>query len=205
MSTEIRCASLERHILQRMFRTPLRALAAGLLVAAQLLSVGQASAQAVSLTSTSIWLPGPDGSGDSTFSGAVDQPQNATSSLLTGWVVDTTAQGWSGIDQVQVWNGPMGAGGQMIGSAILQVNRPDVAASLGNPYFASSGYSAGVPSTTWSGSNILYIYAHTPSKGWWYSQVFATGSAAGYAAGPRLDIETPTVLATVHANSAYTI
>ena len=151
----------------------------------------------MSLTSTTIWLPGPDGSGDSTYSGTVDQPQSAASSQLTGWVVDTTAQGWSGIDQVQVWNGLMGSGGQMISNAILQVNRPDVAASLGNPYFAASGYSASIPPTTWTSGNILYIYAHTPSKGWWYQQVLSSGSAASFAAGPRLDIETPTTLATV--------
>jgi hypothetical protein len=188
-----------------MIRTSLRALAAALLVAAQLSSAGQVSAQAVSLTTTSIWLPGPDGSGTSTYSGSVDQPQSAASNQLTGWVVDTTAQGWSGIDQVQVWNGPMGAGGQMLANAVVQVNRPDVGASLGNAYYAASGYSASIPASTWGSGDILYVYAHTPSKGWWYEQVFASGSAAGFAAGPRLDIEMPTSLATVHDNSAYTI
>jgi hypothetical protein len=187
-----------------MFRTPLRVLAAGLLAAAQLVGVGQASAQAVTLTTTSIWLPGPDGAGDATYSGTVDQPTSAGSGQLTGWVVDTTAQGWNGIDQVQVWNGLMNAGGQMLSNAVLQVSRPDVAASLGNPYFAASGYDASIPPTTWTSGQILYIYAHTPSKGWWYEQVLSSGSAASFA-GLRLDIEQPTSLASVHAKQAYTI
>lgn len=188
-----------------MFRTPLRVLAVGLLAAAQLLGAGQASAQAVTLTTTSIWLPGPDGAGDATYSGTVDQPRSAASGQLSGWIVDTTAQGWSGIDQVQVWNGLMDAGGQLLSNAILQINRPDVAATLGNPYYAASGYSASIPPTTWTSGQILYIYAHTPSKGWWYEQVLSSGSATSFAAGPRLDIEQPTSLATVHNNAAYTI
>jgi hypothetical protein len=188
-----------------MFRTTLRALAASLLVAAQLLlTTGPASAQAVSLTTTT-WLPGPNGVGLSTISGTVDQPQNATTGQLTGWVVDTTAQGWSGIDTIQIWNGLMEAGGQMIGPAVLQVNRPDVADSLGNPYFAASGFSASVPASTFTSGNTLYVYAHTPDKGWWYQQVLSSGSAAGFAAGPRIDIETPNPLATVHSNATYTV
>jgi hypothetical protein len=186
-----------------MHRTLLRALASGSLVAAQLLFASQASAQAVSLTTT-IWLPGPDNAGLSTLSGTVDQPQSATSAQLSGWVVDTSAQGWSGIDTVQVWNGPKDSGGQQISTAVIQQNRPDVAASLGNPYYASSGFTAAVPTTTFGSGNILYIYAHTPDKGWWYTQVFSTGSAA-FIGGPRLDVETPTPLATVHSNAAYTI
>ncbi|MBV9582699.1 MAG: hypothetical protein JO057_29285 [Chloroflexi bacterium] len=187
-----------------MFRTALRVLASGLLVAAQLLTTGHAAAQAVSLTTTT-WLPGPNAVGLSTLSGTADQPQSATVTQLTGWVVDTTAQGWSGIDTVQVWSGLMDSGGQQISTAVIQGNRPDVAASLGNPYYAASGFSATVPSTTFSSGNILYIYAHTPDKGWWYQQVFSTGSAAGYAAGPRLDLEQPTALATVHSNAPYTV
>ncbi|MBV9329901.1 MAG: hypothetical protein JO352_39875 [Chloroflexi bacterium] len=187
-----------------MQRTALRVLATALVVAAQLLTTGQAAAQAVSLTTT-IWLPGPNSAGLSTLSGTVDQPQSATTAQLSGWVVDTTAQGWSGIDTVQVWNGLMDAGGQQLSTAVLQLNRPDVATSLGNPYYASSGFSANVPSSTFASGNILYIYAHTPDKGWWYQQVLSSGAAAGYMAGPRLDLETPTTLATVHSNQAYTI
>jgi hypothetical protein len=188
-----------------MTHTALRALAIFGIVAAQLLSAGQASAQAVSLTTTT-WLPGPNSTGLSTLSGTVDQPQGAGSvGQINGWVVDTTANGWSGIDGVQVWNGSMDSGGQLVSNAVIQLNRPDVAASLGNPYYAASGFAANVPPATLTSGAILYVYAHTPDKGWWYSQVFSTGSAAGFRAGPRLDVETPNALATVHSNAAYTI
>ncbi|HEY1298460.1 MAG TPA: hypothetical protein VGJ60_35705 [Chloroflexota bacterium] len=187
-----------------MNRIAVRALAGLCLLAAQLLLVLPASAQAVSLTTTT-WLPGPNSTGLSTLSGTVDQPQSATKGQLNGWVVDTTAAGWSGIDAVQVWNGLMDAGGQPISNAVIQLNRPDVAASLGNPYFASSGFAANVPPATLASGGIMYIYAHTPDKGWYYAEVLSSGSAAGFAAGPRLDVETPTALATVHSNAAYTI
>jgi hypothetical protein len=180
------------------------AIMCALLLAAQLATIGHAAAQAVSLTTTT-WLPGPGGDGLSTFSGTVDQPKTAASGLLSGWVVDTTAQGWSGIDAVQVWNGLMDAGGQMVSPAVIQLNRPDVADTLGNPYFAASGFSANVPPNVLTGGGILYVYAHTPDKGWWYQQVLSSGSASGFMAGPRLDVETPTSLATVHSNAAYTI
>jgi hypothetical protein len=187
-----------------MSRIALGALACVLLVATQLATFGAAAAQSVSLTTTT-WLPGPGADGLSTFSGTVDQPKTAQSGQLTGWVVDTTAQGWSGIDAVQVWDGLMDSGGQMISPAVVQLNRPDVAATLGNPYFAASGFSANVPPSTLTSGGIFYVFAHTPDKGWWYTQVLSSGSAAGFMAGPRLDVETPTSLATVHSNAAYTI
>jgi hypothetical protein len=205
-------------------RNTLRGLAVSLLVAAQLLTAGQAAAQALSLSTTS-WQPGPDGTGPSTFSGTVDQPQNASSAQLTGWVVDTMADGWTGIDKVQIWSGLMDAGGQLIGDAGLQVNRPEVADSLGNPFFAPSGFTANVPSNSFANSDThlagharalpLYVYAHGPNKGWWYEQVWASGSTApasdGSASGsttpsgPRLDIQFPTDQATVHSNAIFTI
>jgi hypothetical protein len=177
--------------------------ACSILLAAQLASFGHAAAQGVSLTTTT-WLPGPGANGLSTLSGTVDQPKTAQNGQLTGWVVDTTAQGWSGVDAVQIWNGLMDAGGQILSPAVIQLDRPDVAATLGNPYFAASGFSANIPPSTFTGG-IFYVYAHTPDKGWWYQQVLSSGSAAGFMAGPRLDIETPTALATVHSNAAFTI
>src|SRR5262249_26612161 len=102
-----------------------------------------------------------------------------------------------------IWNGLMEAGGQQIGHAILQQNRPDVAAALGNPYFATSGYAAAVPLSTFASSPVLYVYAHTPARGWWYQQVLAGGGAMTFKPGPRLEVEVPTAMATVHSNSAY--
>src|SRR5579864_4076965 len=104
-----------------------------------LLPLSSASAQQVSTTD---WFPGPGSVGDSTYSGTVDQSSSANA--LSGWVVDTTAQGWSGIDDVQILDGLMGAGGNLMAHPLFQQNRPDVAAALSNPYWAASGWSATV-------------------------------------------------------------
>ena len=64
---------------------------------------------------------------------------------MRGWAVDQSAQGWSGIDQVQVFNGAMDQGGQLLATGIVGLDRPDVADALGNPFFTASGFDAVVP------------------------------------------------------------
>jgi hypothetical protein len=156
------------------------------------------SAQQQPTISTLGWFSGPDAVGDSTISGSVDlQPGHA----VTGWVVDTTAQGWSGIDDVQLFDGLMGAGGQMVGHPQFQLNRPDVATALNNPFFASSGWTANVPNNAYGPVALFYVYAHTPSKGWWYQQVYLSTPMPSLQAAPKLDVEMPTPLATVHNNA----
>jgi hypothetical protein len=167
-----------------------------------LLTVQPVMAQSVSV-STTTWLPGPDATGDATYQGTVDQP--TTPNTLSGWVVDTTAQGWSGIDDIQIFNGIMGAGGQMVAHPTFQLDRPDIAASLNNPYFAASGWSGVVSSSSYGPGFVLYVYAHTPAKGWWYEQVNLNRPAVNVQPGPRLDIEAPSALATVHNNAPYIV
>jgi hypothetical protein len=176
-----------------------RALAA-LALAAML--AGPAEAQSVSISGSS-WLAGPSGTGDATYSGALDQPPSLTSATIAGWVVDTSAQGWSGIDDVQIWSGPMDAGGQQLAHPAIQQNRPDVAATLGNPYWAQSGFSGPLSSSPWNTVASLYVYAHTPSKGWWYNLFLVSPAVGAISTGPRVDIELPTPLATVHNSMAY--
>jgi hypothetical protein len=173
-----------------------------LVLGAQLICVAETSAQSISLTTTS-WGPGPDASGIPTFSGTVDQPTSQRQ--LTGWVVDTTAEGWTGVDGVQIWNGLMNAGGQQVATAEIQISRPDVAAVLNNPYWAPSGFAATLPSNAFSASTGLYVYAHTPAKGWWYLQVLSSTPIGTFTSGPELNIEMPGSLATVHAGQAYTM
>jgi len=179
-----------------------RALAA---LALTLVLATPAESQSQSVTiSGSIWLAGPNGTGDPTYAGALDQPPAVTSTTISGWVVDTSAQGWSGIDDVQIWSGPMDAGGQLVAHPVIQQNRPDVAATLGNAYWAASGFSGTLNSSPWNSASSLYVYAHTPSKGWWYNQFLVFASIGAISSGPRLDIEVPTALATVHNSMAYT-
>jgi hypothetical protein len=174
-----------------------------LVVSAPAAAHAQTAPESVSISASS-WSPGPHGSGDYTFSGTADQPTAPNATTLTGWVVDTSAQGWAGIDDVQIWTGLMDGGGQLLAHPIIQVNRPDVAAALNNPYWANSGYSASIPSNTFQNSPILYVYAHTPAKGWWY-QTLLLSAGLGAFIGPKLDVETPTNMATVHNTQPYAI
>jgi hypothetical protein len=101
---------------------------------------------------------------------------------IIGWFVDTTAEGWSGADGVQIWQGSMDGGGSMLAAATVGQSRPDVAAATGNPFWATSGFNALVPANVLSpGGQVLSVYAHTPGKGWWYKQVQVTVSATASA------------------------
>jgi hypothetical protein len=138
------------------------------------------STQADPLTS---WTPGPGAVSDATYDGYIDVPaMNATvpSGLFTvsGWFVDTTAQGWSGADQIQIWQGTMDGGGKLLVNANVGQNRPDVAAATNNPFWAASGFGGLLPADSLApGPQTLSVYAHTPDKGWWYKQVNVNVSA----------------------------
>ena len=127
------------------------------------------------------WTAGPDATPPATYDGYIDVPgANATvpSGLFTvsGWFVDTSAQGWSGADEIDIWRGSMD-GGTLLTRAGIDQNRPDVAAARGNPFWAASGFGGLVPADSLSpGPQTLSVYAHTPGKGWWYKQVNVTVS-----------------------------
>jgi hypothetical protein len=133
------------------------------------------------------WQPGPGAILDNTYSGAIDTPSaganvtTGSSVVVGGWFVDTTAQGWAGYDDVQVFSGPMDAGGTMLARAAFGQNRPDVAAALNNPYWAASGWSASIVAPP--GNTTLYVYVHTGGKGWWFKQVAINATAAPVVTG----------------------
>ena len=122
-----------------------------------------------------------------TYAGSVDQPSTGGTVsadqplVVSGWFVDQTAQGWAGVDDVQVYDGLSGAGGTFLGRASIGLPRPDVAQALDNGFWASSGFSA-VVSPLAAGTHTLSVYAHTPSKGWWYTQVPVTVSTGASSA-----------------------
>src|SRR5919206_4222958 len=133
------------------------------------------------------WQPAADAVGDMTYAGFVDQPalgaQLASDQplVVSGWFVDQTAQGWAGIDDVQVYDGLSGVGGTFLGRASVGLPRPDVAQALGNGFWLRSGFAA-VLGPLSAGAHTLVVYAHTPAKGWWYTQVPVTVAAAAAAA-----------------------
>ena len=63
------------------------------------------------------WQPGPGAALDNTYAGFVDVPSSggtvpgSGSFAVAGWFVDSSAQGWAGADDVQVWLGSMDGGG----------------------------------------------------------------------------------------------
>ena len=138
------------------------------------------------LAQSSDWLPGPGAILDNTYNGFIDVPTTGAtvpgsgSFTLGGWFVDTTAQGWAGADDVQVWLGTMDGGGSMLAKAQFALSRPDVAAALANPFWEPSGLSAAVAgSAVPAGGQTLNVYVHTPGKGWWYKQVNVSGGGSG--------------------------
>jgi hypothetical protein len=142
------------------------------------------------------WQPGPGAVQSNTYTGSVDAPAiGATlpafgNFLVSGWFVDRTAEGWAGADNMQVWLGTMDGGGSILSKGVVALPRPDVASSLGNPYWSASGFVATVPG--WlvpPGPQTLSVYLHTPGGGWWYQSISITSTATA----ATLPSTTPTV------------
>jgi hypothetical protein len=160
------------------------------------------------------WSPTADATGDNTYQGFVDQPADGATIPLgstfhvSGWIVDTAAAGWAGIDGVQVLNGST-----VLAQGLVAQNRPDVAAATGNPYWASSGFDATISSGGLSAGPVsLTVQAHTPGKGSWSKQVNVTVAGAGaVVTSPSADtslvltIISPSISDTVLANNNGTI
>lgn len=126
------------------------------------------------------WSPASGAAGDNTYVGFIDQPAagasipGGASFNVSGWIVDTTADGWAGIDGVQVL-----LGNTVVGQAAIAQNRPDVAAALNNPFYAASGFQAVISNALPAGPQTLTIVAHTPGKGSWSKQVSVNVGGGG--------------------------
>jgi hypothetical protein len=171
------------------------------------------------------WQPGPGAALDNTYDGYIDIPHGGDSVpgsgsfTVAGWFLDHTAQGWAGADDVQVWLGTMDGGGRMLAKAAFAQNRPDVGAATSNPYWSASGFGAAITgSSVPSGSQTLNVYAHTPSKGWWFKGVTVNGGGTGAVApapsapgapatggAPVITVLNPTNNQNVSTKSDYTI
>jgi hypothetical protein len=149
------------------------------------------------------WLAGPGATGDNTsYAGVIDAPLNEArisssgAVQLAGWFLDRTATGWAGADDVEIFAGTMGDGGSLLTHALFAAQRADVASAFDRPDWLPSGWSAAVSSNALlHGLNVLWVYAHTPAKGWWYLQLRVTVDLAATARtttpGPGFDISFP--------------
>jgi hypothetical protein len=150
-----------------------------------LLLPGQAAAQEV--PGGGGWAPAAGAAGDNTYQGFIDQPRPdgtlpaGAAFHVSGWVVDMAAEGWAGIDDIQVLQGD-----RVVVHGSVGNNRPDVAAVTGNGFWAASGFDALVPAgAVGSGPVTLTVVAHTPGKGAWSKQVSVNiGSGGGVSAAP---------------------
>jgi hypothetical protein len=121
--------------------------------------------------------------GTSTYVGRVETPRigqiinTGNGLLVSGWALDLTAQGWSGVDSVELWAGDKASGGTKLGNGNVGLPRPDIGEIAGSS-FTNSGFSMVVPPSAWTslpaGNVELRLYIHTPSKGWWYRQTRVT-------------------------------
>jgi hypothetical protein len=160
------------------------------------------------------WSPALGAAGDNTYQGFIDRPGPGASIPLgslfhvSGWVVDTAAEGWAGIDDVQVLNGAT-----LLAHGAVAQSRPDVAAATGNPFWAASGFDAVVPTGSLSSGPVsLTVAAHTPGKGAWSKQLNVTIAGTGAVitspvtgSGIVLNIIAPGVGEEVIANNNGTI
>jgi hypothetical protein len=172
-----------------------------------------ASAQAQTIPGAD-WSPAAGAVGDNTLQGFIDQPTPGraiaagASFTVSGWVVDTSAQGWAGVDGVQIM-----LGSTQLAQAAIALPRSDVANALGNPFFAASGFNAVVSKALPAGSQTLTVVAHTPGKGSWSKQVTVNvagggapvSSTAAAASGLVLRIVSPTSDDLIVSNNNGTI
>ena len=165
------------------------------LLASVLAFYGALPVAAQSAPGSGSWSPGPGAVGDNTYAGVVDQPANGSTVAagsafhVSGWVVDTTAEGWAGFDDLNVY-----LGGQVSGNPIARgtvgEGRPDVASVTGNGFWGNSGFDALVPAgVVPSGGQTLTIAAHTPAKGTWVRQLSVNvGGGGGGGASPAQSV-----------------
>jgi hypothetical protein len=158
-------------------------------------------AQAQTIPGSALWQPGPGASGDDTYLGAIDTPANGATLpidrlfTISGWFVDTTAQGWAGADDVQVFVGTT-ENGRSLTRGSVGITRNDLVAATGNPDWATAGWSATIdPASLTSSPSTLSVYVHTPSKGWWFTQISVNvGPSAGGLSGPLVQGGPPQIV-----------
>lgn len=123
------------------------------------------------------WQPGPQAAGSSIM-GVIDSPKVgdrvSVDLAIIGWALDPKSEGqaWNGIDDFRVFlDGPESVGTRL-DRGNQQSVRYDVAARLGRPSYANSGFSVSInPDLVPSGQHTLYLYIHSKASGWWMKTV----------------------------------
>lgn len=122
---------------------------------------------------------------------AIESPKNGDSFpgkvTLTGWAIDASSAGGTGIDFLHVWAMPPSGPPRFMGTASYGANRPDIASSFGQQ-FANSGWSLAATDLA-VGAWTFLVYAHST-----VTNTFRTAQAVGVDVtdGLRLSVEQPT-------------
>jgi hypothetical protein len=133
---------------------------------------------------------------------------------FSGWAVDLTSPGGSGVDQVRLYrDAPPEQGGTPLAVATVGIDRPDIDAA--NSLTGSmAGWTASVDFTdSPAGSSTVYIYAHTIC-GWTYATQVVSIDSSNVAAPPapaqaapaiQIFMDTPTAGAMVNNGQALNV
>ncbi|HXF51779.1 MAG TPA: PQQ-dependent sugar dehydrogenase [Dehalococcoidia bacterium] len=84
--------------------------------------------------------------------------------LLEGWALDLRAERGTGVERVEVWDGPRESG-TLLGRATYGFYRPDLGKAVGATRFNSAGFNLMLGDLA-SGPHALHVYALTRREGW---------------------------------------
>lgn len=126
--------------------------------------------------------------------GAIAQPVT-----ISGWAIDLSSGGGSGVDAVHVYAYPAGGGAAVWGAAaMLGASRPDVAATYGSR-FASSGFQIALRGLA-PGTYRLVAYARSTATG---TFDFTRETTVTLASKPVLALDTPAPGSTVNQTVTF--
>lgn len=84
--------------------------------------------------------------------------------LLEGWALDLSAPRGTGIERVEVWDGPRDEG-SLLGQATYGFYRPDLGKAVGATRFNSAGFNFLLQGLQ-PGPHAIYVYALAGRRGW---------------------------------------
>jgi hypothetical protein len=128
----------------------------------------------VRVAASNEWTRGPHSNASNPLIGAVDpvydDGDNTTALAISGWVLDPSSIGSSGVDSIDMFLGPDIATGTRLAVAQLGLRRTAVPSVSDNPDWANAGFSISLPlAEVPLGPTQLTLAAHTPDKGTWLS------------------------------------
>ena len=153
----------------------------------------------VRVSASNEWTPAPDSVAGNPLIGSVDpvydDGDNTTALTISGWVLDPSASGSSGVDGVDVFLGPDIDPGLQLAGAQLGLRRTDVPSLSDNPDWATAGFSISLPlQDVPVGPTQLTLAAYTHDNGTWLSSLQVVAPSLGSVPALRPGAQTSTAL-----------